>query len=518
MNQIQLYNTLTKKKEEFVPHEPPRVKMYCCGPTVYDLLHVGNFRGAIVYNLLRNWLEESGYQVTHVYNYTDVDDKIIDRAKKENVTATEISERYIAEFKKDFGRLGLRKHTHNPKVSEFMTPIKEMVSDLIKQKKAYVVDGEVLYSIRSFDGYGKLSHRNIDDLKTGVRIEANERKQDPLDFALWKPAKAGEPAWESEWGAGRPGWHIECSAMAKSILGEQIDIHGGGIDLVFPHHENEIAQSEGCSGKHFVKYWVHNNLLNFDGAKMSKSLGNIRTARSFMDEFHPEIFKFLILSSHYRSVSEFGENTIDLSIKGLARIYSALALAESYLDEKEVRGSTLDIQYVSGREVSPEVIPENINIRLSELKSVGVDPKLETLISQVEEKIKSALNDDLGTPEVMAQFFEVVRTFNSQVRRGAKSTPDIVNKCRSLRLFLLRWGSLMSLFQLPAKEFLVALDDLLLQKMKLQRQDINQLVQERALAREQKDFAKSDELRKKLTEMGISVSDMQNGSFWEVSK
>jgi cysteinyl-tRNA synthetase len=518
MNQIQLYNTLTKKKEEFIPHEPPHVKMYCCGPTVYDLLHVGNFRGAIVYNLLRNWLEESGYKVTHVYNYTDVDDKIIDRAKRENVTATEISEKYIAEFKKDFGRLGLRKHTHNPKVSEFMTPIKDMVADLITQKKAYVVNGEVLYSIRSFDGYGKLSHRNIDEMKIGVRIEANEKKQDPLDFALWKPAKSGEPSWESPWGAGRPGWHIECSAMAKSILGEQIDIHGGGIDLVFPHHENEIAQSEGCTGKQFVKYWVHNNLLNFDGAKMSKSVGNIRTARSFMDEFHPEIFKFLILSSHYRSVSEFGENTIDLAIKGLARIYSAMAVAESYLEDSEVKETTLSPQYVSGFEVSPEIIPQDVRARLETYKSKGLDVKLEALIQQCEQKISAALNDDLGTPEVFAQFFEVVRAFNSQTRRGAKATPEIANRCRSLRLFLLKWGSLMSLFQLPAKEFLVALDDLLLQKMNLQRSTIDQLVQERTQARENKDFAKSDELRKKLTEMGISVSDLQNGSFWEVSK
>src|SRR6185312_13410423 len=244
--ELVVYNTQTRMKEKFEPLTPGLVKMYCCGPTVYGLLHVGNFRGAIFYNFLRNWLEKIGYKVNFVYNYTDVDDKIIARAHEEKIDAKEIAEKYIHEFQTDFQRLGLRKHDHNPRVTEHMDSIKGLVTTLVEKKKAYVVNGEVLYSIKAFAGYGKLSNRNPDDMKTGIRIEVDGKKHDPLDFALCKPSKPGEPAWESTWGPGRPGWHIECSAMIKSLLGDQIDIHGGGIDLVFPHHENEIAQSEGA--------------------------------------------------------------------------------------------------------------------------------------------------------------------------------------------------------------------------------------------------------------------------------
>lgn len=478
-----VYNTETRKKEKFEPYDPQHVKMYACGPTVYGLLHVGNFRGVIFYNLLRNWLEEIGYKVTYAYNYTDVDDKIITKANKEGKSSSEISETYIAEFEKDFARLKLRPHDRNPRVTEFMEPIKDMVAQLIEKKKAYVAQGEVLYSIKSFEGYGKLSNRNPEELKAGVRIEMDQKKQDPLDFSLWKPAKPGEPAWPSPWGPGRPGWHIECSAMAKSILGEQIDIHGGGMDLVFPHHENEIAQSEGCSGKHYVKYWLHHNMINFSGSKMSKSVGNIIPAREFMDQYNPEILKYMILSVHYRSISDLGESGIEQSIHSLARIYSALATAESLI----------------GSESKPE-------------------SSFEKITSEAWEKIKEALNDDLNTPEAFARVFEVIRAFNAQVKRGMKPNPAVSGKAVALQSFILRFGKLMSLFQEPAQAFLATVDDMLLKKKGLDRAQIDQLVSARAEARAQKDFKRSDELRDQLVQMGISVSDTPAGSEWEVAK
>ncbi len=478
-----VYNTETKKKETFEPYDKNRVKMYCCGPTVYGLLHVGNFRGAIFYNLVRNWLTESGYKVDFVYNYTDVDDKIIARANKDKRSSSEISEQYIAEFQTDYNRLGLRKADHNPKVTDHMQPIQDMVSELIEKKKAYVSAGEVLYSIKSFPGYGKLSNRNPDDLRVGVQADMNHTKQDPLDFSLWKASKPGEPFWPSPWGPGRPGWHIECSAMAKAILGEQIDIHGGGMDLIFPHHENEIAQSEGCTGKAYVKYWLHNNMINFSGAKMSKSIGNIVTAREFMDQYNPEILKYMLLSVHYRSISDLGDNSIDQAIHGLARIYSALAVAESFLSAE-----------------------------------AKVDPVFEKATEDAWTGIKEALDDDFNTPEAFARVFEIVRLFNSQVKRGLKFNPGLAGKSATLQRFVDRFSRLFALFQLPPSAFLLTLDDMLLLKKGLQREEIDQLVHARSEARMKKDFAKSDELRAQLTEKGIAVSDHATGSEWEVAK
>lgn len=488
---LKVYNTQSRNKEDFKPHTEGIVKMYCCGPTVYGLLHVGNFRGAIFYNLVRLWLEELGYKVTFVYNYTDVDDKIIDKAKAEGKEAQAVAEFYIKEFEADIKRLGLKKHEHNPRVTEHMPGIIEMISKLIENKKAYNANGEVLYSIRSFDGYGKLSGRNPDDLRAGERVEIDTKKQDPLDFALWKPAKPGEPSWPSVWGAGRPGWHIECSAMAKSILGDQIDIHGGGMDLVFPHHENEIAQSEGCSGKPYVKYWLHNNMLNFSGAKMSKSAGNIKSAREFMDENNAEIYKYMLLSVHYRSICEFGEQGIDFTIKNLARIYSALSVAESILQENSK----------SAAPMKPEI-----------------DPKFDQMINTSWQGIATALNDDFNTPEALARIFEVIRVFNSQLKKGMKITPAVVAKAQSFQYLVLRLGKLMSLFQEPPTAFLTTLDDMLLTKMNIQRSDVDAVIKDRVQARIDKDFKKSDELRDKLTAMGISVNDTPQGATWEVTK
>jgi cysteinyl-tRNA synthetase len=492
MSNLHVYNSLTRKIEKFEPLQAPQVKMYCCGPTVYDFLHVGNFRGAVFYNFLRNWLEHSGYQVTMVYNYTDIDDKIINRAKAENVSSTEISERFIQEFEKDFASLKLRKHDFNPKVSTHIEPIIAMVKELIEKKKAYVVNGEVLYSIKSFSEYGKLSGRNPDELIAGTRVEVDEKKQNPLDFTLWKPSKPGEPSWPSPWGAGRPGWHIECSAMIKTLLGESIDIHGGGSDLIFPHHENEVAQSEGCTEKTLARYWIHNNMFTFSGQKMSKSLGNILKARDFIKTYNAEIFKYMVLSVHYRSLAEFSEHVAELATKALARIYSALSVAQEYVKDP---GFVKDLN-----------------------EAVVLDAAFQKQFDDLWNLCEKAMDDDFATPEVFAKIFDSVRVFNAVVKRGTKNSPIVKARALIFSEFLNRIGKVLSLFQESPAEFLMDLDNRLLEKMNLKRDEVEKIVQERFQFRKNKDFKKSDELRIHLTKMGISVSDTPEGSYWEVEK
>lgn len=478
---IQIFNSQSQKKEEFRPLEPGKVKMYVCGPTVYDFLHVGNFRGPIFFNVVRNWFEKSGYEVTFIYNYTDVDDKIIDRANKDGVSATEVSQTYIKEFEADFAKLKLRKHTRNPRVTEFMAAIIQFVEGLVHNGKAYVVDGDVYYDVHAYSGYGELSHKKLEDLESGFRIEVDSRKKHPADFALWKKAKPGEPSWPSPWSEGRPGWHIECSSMIKGILGDSIDIHGGGLDLLFPHHENERAQSEGLTGKPFVKYWMHNNMLVFGSQKMSKSLGNVKTCRAFINEYHPEILKYLMLSAHYRSLLDFSQTTIDHTITALARIYSALSWADSLRE--------------TGK------IPE----------------KFVQTLTRADEGVKVALEDDFNTPEVLARIFEVVREFNLIARSG-KVTPETKALADGFFNWCRKTGELMSLFQETPNEFLRFLDDMLLKKANLERSEIDHLVKERAEARLAKNFSRADELRVKLTGLGISVHDSPEGSKWEVTK
>ncbi|MNJ94749.1 Cysteine--tRNA ligase [compost metagenome] len=481
---LKVYNSLTKQIEDFAPLKPPYVNMYVCGPTVYNFLHVGNFRGVVVFNLLRNWLENAGYKVKYALNFTDVDDKIINLAHEEGRTPSEVSEQYIAEYKKDFAAIGLRPHDMNPKVTDHMEDILSMVGALIEKKKAYAAQGDVMYSIESFEGYGKLSGRHTDELIAGARVDVDDKKKNPLDFALWKAAKPGEVSWPSPWGPGRPGWHIECSAMIKSIFGDSIDIHGGGSDLIFPHHENEIAQSEGCSGHEFVKYWMHTNMLNFGGQKMSKSLGNIVTMREFLSMYNAEIYKWMILSVHYRTMSDFGDAAVERAVTGLARVYSAMALAESY--------------------VTPEV--------------TATDVGFDKITAEAWAKIEAALNNDIGTPDAFAAVFDLVRTFNSQVRRGLKTNAAIQGKSLSFLNLIRKFGKFLSMFQEPAHDFLIQLDDMLLKKMELTRESVDAVVAERTAARAAKDFAKSDEYRAKLTAMGIAVSDTPEGSFWEVAK
>lgn len=489
---LQIYNTLTQKNETFVPLKEGEVKIYLCGPTVYGLLHVGNFRGPIFFNLVRNWLEYSGYRVEMALNFTDVDDKIIARANEEGVSSEEVATKYISEYMVDYRSMGLREHTYNPKVTESMDAIVSMIGQLIANGLAYVVEGEVLFSVRSFRDYGKLSGKNIDDLQAGARVSVDEKKKDPMDFALWKPAKPGEPKWPSPWSDGRPGWHIECSAMIHRLFGGSIDIHGGGMDLIFPHHENEIAQSEGASDKPFVKYWMHNNMLTFGDKKMSKSIGNIVSARDFLAKYNAEILKYMTLSVHYRSLSDFSEAAIHRAVSGLARVYSSLNLADSLLSKAE-------------------------NEQISE-ESGRVLPALDKAITSANEQINLALNDDFNTPEFFAAIYHVIRTFNGLVKHGQKLTPDSVLTARQFKTWMQEKGGLCSLFHENPSLYLRLLDDMLLQEKSLSRDEIDQIVAERIEARGRKDYVKSDELRQKLTEMGISVQDLPQGSAWEVSK
>lgn len=485
---LKIHNTLSKKTEDFRPLQEGHVTMYVCGPTVYSYLHVGNFRGPVFFNFVRNWLEHLGYKVTYALNFTDVDDKILKRAQEEGKSPVQLSEFYIEEYKADFASLGLRAHDHNPKVTEYMPQIIAMIEELIAKKKAYTAAGDVNYAIDEFSGYGKLSGRRTDELREGVRIGVNENKKNALDFALWKSAKDEEGlSWNSPWGPGRPGWHIECSAMVRGLFGEQIDIHGGGLDLVFPHHENEIAQSEGCTGHDFVKYWMHVNMLNFGGTKMSKSLGNVVTMRDFLKGHHPEVYKWMILSVHYRSPADFTDESIERAVGSLAKFYSAMALAE--------------------------------NVRAADLTVTSVpDEKYRAELQRAWKSIEDALNDDFGTPAAFAVVFEVIRKFNTRIRRGMKATPAVVDQCEQFLEFMRKFGAMLSLFQEDAQQFLNQLDDQLLLKMGHKRPVIDALVAERSKVRDAKDFEKADELRKKLTEMGITVSDTPSGSVWEVIK
>lgn len=481
--ELKIYNTLTRTKEVFKPLNAPNVRMYVCGPTVYDFLHVGNFRGPVLFNLIRNYLELLGYKVTFALNFTDIDDKIIRRANERGVSSSELSEQYIAEYKKDFQILGLRPHDLNPKVTEYLPAINQMISDLVANGTAYVVDGDVWYSIEKFNEYGKLSGRNVEELMAGARVEVEEKKRNPMDFALWKSAKPGEPAWDSPWGKGRPGWHIECSAMNRAVFGDQIDIHGGGTDLMFPHHENEIAQTEGCTHKTFSKYWVHWHMLNFSGQKMSKSVGNILSMREFSEKYHPEIYKFMILSIHYRSVAEFSEEVIHRTISSLAKVYSSLAVAESYVPDLDMATNKMN-------------------------------PATEALWNRV----MTALSDDFNMAEVVAIIYEISKGFNQGVKRGMKTNPAIIDKCVQLKMFFNKLSQLTSLFGENATSFLQFLDDKLIQIYNIDVKQVENIIEQRKQARADKNFALSDQLRDQLNQMKIAVSDTTEGMHWEVMK
>lgn len=466
---MKIYNTITKKKEAFVPLEEGKVKMYVCGPTVYNFIHIGNARPMIVFDTVRRYMEHRGYEVNYVSNFTDVDDKIIKKAIEEGVSAQEISERYIAECKKDMEMMNVKPATTHPLATQEIGGMLEMIQQLIDKGYAYEVNGTVYFRTRKFADYGKLSHKNLDDLRSGSRsllVSGEDEKEDPLDFVLWKPKKEGEPAWESPWGEGRPGWHIECSVMSKKYLGEQIDIHAGGEDLVFPHHENEIAQSEACNGKEFAKYWMHNAFLNIDNRKMSKSLGNFFTVREISEKYDLQVLRFFMLSAHYRSPLNFSAELMEASKNSLNRIVTA---AENL---KHLLGSAPEGSMTESELAHYEATEEFVK------------------------KFDEAMDDDFNTADAIAAVFELVKYLNTHT--GGENTKDYLQKC------LDRLKTLCDILGLVVEK-----------KAELLDEDIEILIEERQQARKAKNFARADEIRALLLEKGIVLEDTREGVKWK---
>lgn len=495
-----LYNTLSRKKEKFQPLRPPKVQMYCCGPTVYGLLHVGNFRGVVVYNLLRLWLEQVGYQVEYHYNLTDIDDKIIAQAKKESLSCEEVSQKYIQEFIKDFNALELKPHEKNPKATDSIQAIISIIEDLIQKEKAYEQDGNVFYRVNSFKKYGRLSNRKIKDLQEGHRVEVIQSKEAVEDFALWKKSKEEEPQWSSPWGKGRPGWHIECTAMIHEGLSSSIDIHGGGMDLIFPHHENEIAQSEALKDEPYVRFWVHHNMFEFEGQKISKSLNSPQTMHSFLKEYNGEIFKYFVLSSHYRSVADYSKHNIHLSIAGLSRVYQSLFLAHQVVK----RGEQLQL--------SP---------------SSHLDKKFLQKIQEARKAMSEALNDDLNSPKAFSHLFDLVRSFNVLFKaypvhfkqkslNAFSATAQEVSISRAYIQFFEEWSSVFSLFKKEPQSFLKELDQILLEHSSLKEVEIAQWMLKRDEARKCKNFSQADEIRDQLSQKGVEIQDLKEESCWQM--
>ena len=485
---LKIYNTLTNKKHLFKSTNKNVVNIYVCGPTVYDLMHIGNFRGAIFFNLVRNYLESLGFRVNYIYNYTDIDDKIIKKSIQENKTTKEISNFYINQFEKDYALLEIKPPTKTPKATDYIDKMIVLIEKLLNQNVAYITNtGDVLFSVEKFKDYGKLSGKDLKFLEQGRReIDVRVKKNNPLDFVLWKMAKKGEPFWSSPWGNGRPGWHIECSTMSLELASGVVDIHGGGIDLIFPHHENEIAQSEGATGKTFVKYWMHNNLINFKSEKMSKSLGNIITLRSFVQKYHPEIFKYIVLSSHYRSQITLSDTYILNAVSGLSRIYSSISNAQ-------------DIILTNSEDAKPS----------------------NNFLEVIEHEHKNsldALNDDFNTPLFFSTIFNVVREFNKYYTSEISINEKIFIASKFLH-FIKEKSKIINLFNItPANVFLKNLDDIFLRSKNLKREDIDKLVLERTKARKEKNYAKSDHLREELKKLSIELHDTADGTYWEVSK
>ena len=466
---IRIYNTLSKKKEDFVPLEEGKVRMYVCGPTVYNFIHIGNARPMIVFDTVRRYLEHKGYDVNFVSNFTDVDDKIIKKAIEEGVPAEEISQRYIAECKKDMEGMNIKPATTHPLATQEIGGMIEMISELIEKGYAYEKNGTVYYRTRKFAEYGKLSHKNLDDLQGGNRsllVSGEDEKEDPLDFVLWKPKKEGEPAWQSPWGEGRPGWHIECSVMSKKYLGEQIDIHGGGEDLIFPHHENEIAQSEACSGKCFSRYWMHNAFLNIDNRKMSKSLGNFFTVREIGEKYDLQVLRFFMLNAHYRSPLNFSADLMESSKNALERILTAVE----------------NLKYVAEHTDVQEMTEEEV-LKLEETK-------------KFEENFDDSMDDDFNTADAIAAVFDLVKFANTNVAEGSsKAFAD------ALREKIQSFCDILGIITEKKAELLDA--------------DIEQLIEERQAARKAKNFARADEIRNELLEKGIVLEDTREGVKWK---
>jgi len=494
---LRIYNTLTRRKEDFVPTKPGKVGMYVCGVTVYDLCHVGHARSMVLFDVIFRYLSSRGFDVTYVRNFTDVDDKIIARAKLVEEDWRSLADRFIAEFYVDMDPLGVLHPTVEPKATDHISQIQSLISKLIERGHAYVTDGDVMFAVSSFQGYGRLSGKKTEDLIAGARVEVDEKKRDPLDFALWKAAKPGEPSWSSPWGPGRPGWHIECSAMSVEYLGNPFDIHGGGADLTFPHHENEIAQSEAASGGPFVRYWIHNGFVNIKSEKMSKSLGNVLNIRDILKSVHPEALRLFLLSSHYRSPLDYNDTSVREASAGLERLYAALSSLKSLLDAD------------------------------------GTSDELPQELSGIRDRFQEAMDDDFNTPRALAILFEAARAVN-RIATEAGASREAIPTSRIL-------SSVMTDVLEPARKVLGILNvdpeafaeqekERKLRVLKEEgaeteaeaqtpvpsREDIEAKIAERAEARKRKDFAAADEIRNWLAERKVHLKDGPQGTTWEI--
>ncbi|MBO4592254.1 MAG: cysteine--tRNA ligase [Eubacterium sp.] len=476
---MKIYNTLTRRKEDFVPIQEGKVGIYVCGPTVYDFIHIGNARPMIVFDTLRRYLEHKGYEVNFVSNFTDIDDKIINRSIQEGIPAGEVSEKYIAECKKDMEALNVRTATTHPQATKEIPEMIDMVQTLIDKGHAYEKNGTVYFRVRSFDGYGKLSHKNIDDLESGHRADAHalkvsgeDEKEDSLDFVLWKPKKEGEPFWNSPWGEGRPGWHLECSCMSKKYVGETIDIHAGGEDLIFPHHENEIAQSEATNDKPFANYWMHNGFLKINGDKMSKSLGNFFTVRDICAQYDPQVLRFFMLSAQYRTPLNFSRDLIEDSAKGLERI-------------------------LNGAEKLTDIIAKDNKKPLSDEEKKLLDEELPKFVQKFDE----AMDDDLNTADAVSAVFELIRFTNAST--NTESSSDFAQALYDTLSELSE--KVLGIKLTRAEE---SMDDSFVAK-------IEELIAERTAAKKEKNFARADEIRAELLGMGIVIEDTREGVKWK---
>ena len=466
---MRIYNTLTKKKEEFIPLEEGKVKMYVCGPTVYNFIHIGNARPMIVFDTVRRYMEYKGYEVNYVSNFTDVDDKIIAKAVEEGVSAEEISSRYIKECKKDMADMNVKPATTHPLATQEIDGMIDMIQTLMDKGFAYEVNGTVYFRVKNFKEYGKLSHKNLEDLQSGFRslqVSGENQKEDPLDFVLWKPKKEGEPFWVSPWSEGRPGWHIECSVMSKKYLGEEIDIHAGGEDLVFPHHENEIAQSECCNGKQFARYWMHNAFLNIDNRKMSKSLGNFFTVREIGEKYDLQVLRFFMLNAHYRSPLNFSAELMEASKNSLERIITCVEQLKHLLETAE------------------------------KTKMTAEEKALEAEVLEYVKKYENSMEDDFNTADAIAAIFELVKFANTKANEN--STAAFVQYLFDTIVHL---SDVLGLIVNKEAEIL--------------DEEIEKLIEERQMARKEKNFKRADEIRDELAAMGIILKDTREGVQWK---
>ncbi len=474
---LKVYNTASRSLEEFKPLNDNKVGMYVCGVTVYDFCHIGHGRSAVAFDLIYRYLKYKGYDVTFVKNFTDVDDKIINRANKESVSCEEISNRYIEEYYKDMDKLNIERPTYEPKATEHINEIIDLVKKLIEKGFAYEVNGDVYFSVEKFKDYGKLSRKNIEELKSGARVEINEKKKNPLDFALWKKSKEGEPRWDSPWGKGRPGWHIECSAMSMKYLGESFDIHGGGEDLVFPHHENEIAQSEAATGKPFAKYWIHNGFVRINKEKMSKSLGNFFTLRDVLKQYNGETLRYFLLLTHYRSPIDFSFEGLDSAKEALNRFYNFI----QRLEETEF------------------------------FKDGERNVELESVLNSLIERFEDAMDDDFNAPKAIGEVFATIRSFNQYLDRMEKESKKPFSGYKEKFLDdINKISSVLGVFGTSSASWFIPGD--------IDVEWVKRKIEERAIARKRKDFETADKIRDELAKHGIILEDARNYTRWKVKR